>query len=261
MNSRDRRYTVAVPESIVEQFQYVKETYSYSGRIAEGLGRRVDWIRDHKNTERINLCIKLYAFNGITQRLGVLCRIPDHEFRPAQTGLVRQILEYAALGYSDRTIDIENVSADRNVPKPKFVDRRTREPVKTYGSAFVAKFLPGGSSQLRQNVDTIYGDTSGFVHPSAHECLTYVSKPDGSGYLHTPMGIQGYADLLISVVGNLCFVVDRQHHLRVFSERELADWRTKTRRRRERRNSSHVETESDLNSAFPQRPVGRTRLS
>ena len=196
MSPLDGSFTVAVPESILEQFQYVKEIYSYSGRVAEGLGRRVARISDHKNTERTDLCIKLYAFNGITQRLGVLCRISDHEFRSVQTGLVRQILEYAALGCSVRTIDIENLSTDPNVPKPKFVDRRTREPVKTYGSAFVAKFLLGGSSQLRRNVDTIYGNTSGFVHPSAHECLTYVLKPDGSGYLHTPMGIQGYADLL-----------------------------------------------------------------
>ena len=242
MSPLDGSFTVAVPESILEQFQYVKEIYSYSGRVAEGLGRRVARISDHKNTERTDLCIKLYAFNGITQRLGVLCRIPDHEFRSVQTGLVRQILEYAALGCSVRTIDIENLSTDPNVPKPKFVDRRTREPVKTYGSAFVAKFLLGGSSQLRRNVDTIYGDTSGFVHPSANECLTYVLKPDGSGYLHTPMGIQGYADLLMSVVGNLCIVVNQQHHLRVFSERELVDWQAKTKRRYERRNSLNGKT-------------------
>ena len=76
MSPLDGSFTVAVPESILEQFQYVKEIYSYSGRVAEGLGRRVARISDHKNTERTDLCIKLYAFNGITQRLGVLCRIP-----------------------------------------------------------------------------------------------------------------------------------------------------------------------------------------
>lgn len=242
MNPLAESFTVAVPESILEQFRYVKEIYSYSARVAEGLGCRVAWISDHKTTERTDLCIRLYAFNGITQRLGALCRIPDHEFRSVQTGLVRQILEYAALGRSVRTLDIENLSADPNVPKPKFVDRRTREPVKTHGSAFVAKLLLDGSSKLRRNVDTIYTDTSEFVHPSAHECLTYVLKPDGSGYLHTPMGIQGYADLLMSVVGNLCIVVDQQHHLRVFSERELVDWQAKTKRRYERRNSLNEKT-------------------
>ncbi|MCY4499711.1 MAG: hypothetical protein OXC14_20815 [Rhodospirillaceae bacterium] len=242
MNPLNGSTTVDVPKSILEQFQYVKEIYSYSGRVAEALGRRVARITDHKDTERMDLCIKLYAFNGITQRLGVLCRIPDHEFRPVQTGLVRQILEYAALGRSARALDIANLSTDPNIPNPRFVDRRTREPVKTYGSAFVAKFLLDGSAHLKRNVDTIYGDTSGFVHPSAYECLTYVLKPDGSGYLNTPMGIQGYADLLMSIVGNLSIVVDQQHHLRVFSESELAAWQANKRRRRERRSSLNGKT-------------------
>ena len=230
-------FTVAVPESILEQFQYVNRLYSYSGRVADGLGRRVECVDDHKSNERMDLCIRLYAFNGLTQRLGVLCHIPDREFQPVQTGLVRQILEYAALGYSAQAIGIENLSADPLIPKPTFVDRNTSRPIKTYGGAFVAKSLPGGSS-LRQNIETIYTDTSGFVHPSAYECLTYVRSPSGSGYLNTPMGIRGYADLLMSVVGNLCFVGDQQNHLHVFSEGELVEWQRETRERYERRNSS-----------------------
>ena len=233
-------FTVDVPESILEQFQYVKKLYSYSGRVAGGLGRRVACISDHKSNERMDLCIKLYAFNGMTQRFGVLFHIPDREFQPVQTGLVRQILEYAALGYSARAIAIENISVDPLIPKPIFVDRKTSKPIKSYGSAFVAKSLPGGSS-LRRNIETIYGDTSGFVHPSAHECLTYVLRPNGSGYLNTPMGIRGYADLLMSVVGNLCFVVDQQNHLHVFSKGELADWQCETKERYEARNSSKQE--------------------
>lgn len=232
-------FTVAVPESILEQFQYVKKLYSYCGRVADGLGRRVACISDHKSSERMDLCIKLYAFNGMTQRFGVLCHIPDHEFQPVQTGLVRQILEYAALGYSARAITIENLSANPLNPKPAFVDRKTSKPIKLYGSAFVTKSLPGGSS-LKRNIETIYGDTSSFVHPSAHECLAYVLRPNGSGYLNTPMGIRGYADLLMSVVGNLCIAVDKQNHLHVFSENELADWQRETTKRYERRNSPPI---------------------
>ena len=196
-------------------------------------------MHDHNAPERIDLCIKLYAFNGVTQRLGVLCHIAEHEYRAVQTGLVRQILEYAALGYSAQPIDISNPASDPSIPEPKFVERASRRPVKTYDTPFIAKSLPGDDVALRKMVIQIYKDTSGFVHPSAREFLTYIRKPDGTD-IARPRGIEGYADLLMSVVGGLCILIDKQHNLGVFSKDELSDWLRETAERYERRNAASL---------------------
>ena len=230
-------FTASVPVSLLEKFHWIRKLYSYCGRVADALGERIGGMHDHDAPDRIDLCLKLYAFNGIVQRLGTLCHIPEHEYRAVQTGLVRQIVEYAALGYSTQPIDVSNPASDPSIPEPKFVDRASRRTVKTYDAPFIAKSLPGKDATLRTLVIPFYKDTSAFIHPSAREFLTCIRKPDGS-HIARPGGIDEYADLLMSVVGTLCITIDKKHNLGVLSNDELFEWVRETAERSERRNTA-----------------------
>lgn len=236
MSPSGTTFTAAVPVSLMEQFQWIQKLYSCCGRVAEALGERVAGMHEHDAPERIDLCIKLYALNGMVQRLGALCHLAEHEYRAVQTGLVRQLIEYAALGYSTQPLDISRPGSDPSISEPVFVHRKSRKPIKKYGVPFIARSLPGNDARLRKFVVQIYKDTSGFIHPSVREFITCIRKENGLDAAQ-PRGIEGYADLLMSIVGGLCIEIDKKHSLDVFSDDELADWLREAAVRYERRNT------------------------
>ena len=216
-----------IPTSIFKECESLKRSYDLLARVTQALGNEIEGEPLDDSTARYHqVRVRLYALNGIGERLELLLRLADKGNARLQAVMVRQLIEFVALAAYRAALKPERKGQDTWV----FVQRSnpSGDPVKTYGSKFVASGLSDlvDSEQVgaewRTAVDTIYGATSNHTHPSAHEFFCFASDR-GGGRLAEAAGIETYAHLVSSVLTLLCFKLNEEYDLNVVKDGDMLE--------------------------------------
>ena len=235
MPQNGKQITVQVPVGLLKQHAWLRESADWVARILHAMGAKADREPDGGTAQDAKIRIRLYALNGIGERLQILLRIAERGNERVQTAIVRQLVEFVALGaYS------EALRPEAKNDKYVFVRHETGEVVKTYGDRFVALGLANltdGKSpkRTRAQVAAIYEDTSAYIHPSANELACFVKTGDGRR-VATARGIEVYADILHSFVSGLCLRLDGEYELGELTDEDKRGYQEETVRRMKERN-------------------------
>lgn len=239
MSENESKIVVNVPVGIVNQHAWLRKSADWVTRISRAMGERMADEPDRGTARDAQMRIRLYALNGIGERLHVLLRIADRDSERVQTALVRQLLEFVALGAYIEPL------------KPQFTNNKwvfvrhgnANRPVKTYGVKFVARGLSNLTGRhvtddVMANVVTIYtiyANTSAYTHPSPQELACFVTTSTGRRAATAP-GIEHYADILHSLLSTLCLKLDRDYELGELEQAEILRYRDATLQRMQDRN-------------------------
>ena len=216
-----------ISTSILDECESLKRSHDLLARVSQALGKTVREEPLDDSTARYHqVRVRLYALNGMGERLGLLLKLVDGDNGRLQAAMVRQLIEFVALAAYRAALKLERKGQDTLV----FV--RESNPsggsVKTYGSKFVAHglsdLLDGQvDTKWRTAVDTIYRTTSSHTHPSADEFLCFASDEAG-GRLAVAAGIETYAPLLSPVLTLLCCKLNKEYGLNVVKGGDMAEY-------------------------------------
>ena len=236
MRQNENQTTVNVPVGLLKQHAWLRDSASWVARISDALGAKARREPDKGTAQDAQMRIRLYALNGIGERLHILLRIAERDNERMQTAIVRQLVEFAALGAYKEALKPE---ARNN--KYVFVRHGTGEVVTTYGHKFVALGLTNLTDStltkgVKAQVATIYSNTSAFIHPSAQELACFVEMKDGRRAATAP-GIELYADIVHALLSGLCLKLDKEYELDELTEEDKRRYQETTLRRMQERNS------------------------
>ena len=214
--------------SILEECESLKRSYDLLGRVTQALGKKIRGEPLDDSTARYHqVRVRLYALNGIGERLELLLKLADGGHERLQAAMVRQIIEFVALASYRAALKPERKGQDTWV----FVRQSNPggSPVKTYGSKFIASALSDlvdtaeqVGDEWRVPVETIYSATSNHTHPSAYEYFCLASDRKG-GKLAEAAGIKTYAHLVASVLTLLCFKLNKEYDLNVVKDTDMLE--------------------------------------
>ena len=239
--SKSDTVTVKVPRELIKQHELLEKSKTRTHRVTGALKALIE--REPGNTARgAHIRIRMYALNGIGERLHLLIRLAEADYERAQTAIVRQLMEFVALGSYKEPLTI----VARGISRQVFVRHRAQgEEVKTYGDKFVLRGLADlGDSKanrgFRKMVKTLYENTSSYTHPSPQELLCFVEDGDG-GRAATAPGIELYADLVHVIVSLLCMKLNIEYDLKALSGDDLRECREEVQRRMKEEEMEEVE--------------------
>ena len=216
-----------IPTSILEEWQSLKRSYDLLVRVTQALQKEgAGESQDDSTAPYHQVRVRLYALNGIGERLELLLKLADGGNTRLQAAMVRQVIEFVALAAYRTELKPEKKGQDTWV----FVRQSNRrgDPVRTYGSKFVARGLSDlvDSEQVcaewRTAVDTIYAATSNHTHPSAYEFFCFASDRAG-GRVAVAAGIETYAQLVSSVLTVLCRKLNQEYDLNVVKDDDILE--------------------------------------
>ena len=90
--------TVNVPARLLKQYSWLRQSAHWVGRVTDALGAKVRNQPDGGTPQDAQMRVRLYALNAIGERLQVLLTIAEPGSERVQTALVRQLVEFVALG-------------------------------------------------------------------------------------------------------------------------------------------------------------------
>lgn len=217
-----------IPTSILEECESLKRSYDLLARVTQAFGKEIERESLDDSTARYHqVRVRLYALNGIGERLELLLRLADRGNARLQAAMVRQLIEFVALAAYRAALKPERRDQDTWA----FVRQSNPSggPVRTYGSKFVASGLSDlvdreqVSAEWRTAVDTIYSATSNHTHPSANEFFCFASD-QAAGRLAVAGGIETYAHLVSGVLTLLCCKLNEEYGLKVVKDGDMLDY-------------------------------------
>ena len=217
-----------IPTSILEECESLKRSYDLLARVTQALWKEIEGEPLDDSTARYHqVRVRLYALNGIGERLELLLKLADRGNTRLQAAMVRQLIEFVALAAYRAALKPKRKGQDTWV----FVRQSNPSggPVRTYGSKFVASGLSDlvnsehFGAEWRTAVDMIYGATSNHTHPSAYELFCFASDRAG-GRLAVAAGIETYAHLVSSVLTLLCCKLNEEYDLNVVKDGDMLEY-------------------------------------
>ena len=169
VRQKGNQMTIAVPVGLLKQHAWLRDSAGWVARISRAMDQKARREPDRGTAQDAHIRIRLYALNGIGERLQILLSIVERGNERVQTAIVRQLVEFVALGAYR-----EALKPQARANKYVFVKHDTNKVVKTYGDKFVALGLANLidrtlTQETRVQVATVYSDTSAYIHPSALE--------------------------------------------------------------------------------------------
>ena len=216
-----------ISTSILEDCESLERSRDLLARVSQALEKKIgEEPLDDSTAGYHQVRVRLYALNGMGERLGLLLKLADGGNGRLQAAMVRQLIEFVAFAAYGAALKLERKGPDTLV----FVRQSNPNgrPVKTYGRKFVARglsdLLDGQvGTEWRTAVDTIYRATSNHTHPSADEFLCFATDEAG-GRLAVAAGIETYAYLLSSVLTLLCCKLNEEYDLNAVKDGDLSEY-------------------------------------
>ena len=224
---------VQVPAEIFDQCELLRKSAQWLQRTAVALETKTkrEYNDDHV-PQYYQIRVRLFALNGIGQRLHVLLKTAERGNEAVQTGLVRQIIEFLMLAAYKEPIQPKKMGptswAFMTCANPQ-------KTVRTYGDKFISHGFRNLTNSadlqgMEKNLRTLYANTSAFIHPSPQEFICCIEGNDGERFTRPP-GIAVYAEIVHVMLAALCFTLNKEYELDELTETDELEYLQGAQRR------------------------------